>query len=60
MEAGNRSSSSSKKEPDVGQAAVDPNIVDWDGPDDHGNPINWSEALKWGNVAVIATITFLT
>lgn len=39
---------------------VDPYIVDWDGPDDPQNPRNWSEKLKWGNIAVIASITFLT
>ncbi|MCJ1470930.1 hypothetical protein MMC07_009578 [Pseudocyphellaria aurata] len=36
------------------------NIVTWDGPNDPANPMNWSEALKWGNVAVIAAITFIT
>lgn len=38
----------------------DPNIVTWDGPNDPANPMNWSEALKWGNIAVIAAITFIT
>ena len=60
LEAGQRSSSSSKKEPEVQQSERDPNIVDWDGPEDPANPINWSEALKWGNVAVVSSITFLT
>ncbi|MCJ1268777.1 hypothetical protein MMC22_008665 [Lobaria immixta] len=41
-------------------ADQDPNIVTWDGPNDPANPMNWSEALKWGNVAVIAAITFIT
>ena len=39
---------------------VDPNIVTWDGPDDPANPINWTEKLKWTNIAIIASITFLT
>jgi len=60
LEAGNRGSSSSEKEHEVAKTEVDPNIVDWDGKDDPQNPINWSEKLKWGNVAVIASITFLT
>ena len=60
LEAGDRSYSSSKKEPDTAQTEVDPNIVDWDGPDDPANPMNWSASLKWGNVAVIAVVTFLT
>lgn len=38
----------------------DPNIVTWDGPNDPANPMNWSEGLKWGIVAVIAAITFIT
>lgn len=60
LEAGDRSYSSSKREPDTAQTQVDPNIVDWDGPDDPANPMNWSSSLKWGNVAVIAVVTFLT
>ena len=60
LEAAHRSSSSSKKEPETQQAEVDPNIVGWDGPDDPKNPYNWTGGLKWGNVAVISTITFLT
>lgn len=38
----------------------DPNIVTWDGPNDPANPMNWSEGWKWGIVAVIAAITFIT
>ena len=60
LEAGQRHSSSSKKESEKQQADVDPNIVDWDGPDDPANPYNWSEGLKWGNVLIISIITFLT
>jgi len=40
--------------------ALDPNIVDWDGPNDPENPLNWSSGLKWGIVATIASITFIT
>lgn len=39
---------------------LDPNIVDWDGPDDPENPLNWSSGLKWGIVATISAITFIT
>ena len=64
LEAGgndsSRSSREKKEEAETAQVAVDPNIVDWDGPDDPQNPINWSSKLKWGNVAVISSITFLT
>ena len=60
LEAADRGSSSSKKEPETQQTEVDPNIVGWDGPDDPNNPYNWTGGLKWGNVAVISSITFLT
>lgn len=60
LEAGHPSEDSDKKEPETTKTEVDPNIVDWDGPDDPQNPINWSEKLKWANVAVIASVTFLT
>lgn len=36
------------------------NIVDWDSPEDPSNPVNWSAGLKWGNVAVVSAITFIT
>lgn len=60
LEAGHRSEDSNKKKPETTKPDVDPDIVDWDGPEDPQNPVNWSEKLKWANVAVIASITFLT
>ncbi|KAK1573273.1 major facilitator superfamily transporter [Colletotrichum navitas] len=36
----------------------DPNIVDWDGPDDPENPLNWSPLKKWGNITLLSIITF--
>ncbi|OCL08293.1 MFS general substrate transporter [Glonium stellatum] len=38
----------------------DPNVVWWDGPDDPQNPMNWSMARKWGNIAALSGITFIT
>ncbi|KAF2009023.1 MFS general substrate transporter [Aaosphaeria arxii CBS 175.79] len=35
-------------------------LVDWDGLDDPDHPTNWRPALKWRNVLVVATLTFLT
>ena len=55
-----RSSSTIKPDEDVHTTAVDPNIVDWDGPNDPNNAMNWSKGMKYGNIAVLATITFLT
>lgn len=38
----------------------DPNIVDWDGPNDHEKALNWTNKKKWGNIAIISTVTLLT
>jgi hypothetical protein len=38
----------------------DPNIVFWDSPTDPQNPLNWSSKKKWGTVAIVSCITFLT
>ncbi|KAI4224359.1 MAG: hypothetical protein L6R40_008451 [Gallowayella cf. fulva] len=45
---------------DKQQQLPDPNIVDWDGPDDPEKPTNWSNRRKYAIVAVISSITFLT
>lgn len=39
---------------------IDPNIVEFDGPNDPENPLNWKTSKKWGMVTLIAAITFLT
>ncbi|KEF57997.1 uncharacterized protein A1O9_05920 [Exophiala aquamarina CBS 119918] len=38
----------------------DPNIVDWDGPDDPANPLNWSATRKATMIGVVSFITFLS
>ncbi|KAL1966058.1 hypothetical protein VTN77DRAFT_4806 [Rasamsonia byssochlamydoides] len=38
----------------------DPNIVDWDGPDDPMNPMNWPFRKKFIATATISIITLLT
>ena len=60
LEAGHHSEDFVKKEPETDTIEVGPIIVDWEGPDDPKNPMNWSEKLKWANITVIASITFLT
>ncbi|KAF2868912.1 MFS multidrug transporter-like protein [Massariosphaeria phaeospora] len=40
--------------------ATDPNIVWWDGEADPENPMNWPTYKRWGTVAVVSAITFLT
>ena len=49
-------------EPDAKQEEPpkDPNIVDWDGPDDPENPFNWTVKKKLGATMSIALITLLT
>lgn len=51
--------SSIADEPDE-EPERDPNIVDFDGPDDPQNPMNWKFSKKWGMVLLISAITFLT
>lgn len=38
----------------------DPNIVDWDGPDDPANPLNWPAKKKWSIIAALGAVTFIT
>lgn len=48
------------KEADNNAEKSDPNIVFWDGDDDPQNPMNWPGTQRWGAVAVVSAITFLT
>lgn len=36
----------------------DPDLVEWDGPEDPDNPQNWSKAYKWFVTGICAIITF--
>jgi len=38
----------------------DPSIVDWDGPDDPANPMNWSSSKKVTAIGIISLITMLS
>lgn len=38
----------------------DPNVVDWDGPDDPENPQNWPDSKKWRIIATLAAVTLVT
>lgn len=37
----------------------DPNLVDWDGPEDPANPYNWPAKKKWANIAILSLLTLL-
>lgn len=38
----------------------DPNIVDWDGPEDKENPMNWPLKKKITNIGIVSVLTFLS
>lgn len=38
----------------------DPNVVDWDGPNDPENPLNWPAKKKFASIALISLISFLS
>lgn len=42
------------------EEASDPDIVDWDGPDDPANPLNWPMKKKWSIIAALGAVTFIT
>ncbi|KAL8710258.1 MAG: hypothetical protein Q9225_007326 [Loekoesia sp. 1 TL-2023] len=42
------------------QEPPEPNLVDWNGPDDLEKPTNWPASRKYGIMAVVSSITFLT
>ena len=37
----------------------DTNLVDFDGPDDPMNPLNWSLTYKWGVVWLLSIMTLI-
>ncbi|RMZ83010.1 hypothetical protein DV737_g1768, partial [Chaetothyriales sp. CBS 132003] len=45
---------------DVSSTEKDPNIVDWESDADPRRPLNWPKGKKWGVLAIVSAITFLT
>lgn len=39
--------------------ATDENVVDWDGPSDPQNPLNWSSRLRYGHVVVVSLLSLV-
>lgn len=37
----------------------DPNIVEWDGPDDRTNPMNWPNSKKWRVMVMVSLFTLM-
>ena len=44
----------------IEETPEDENIVDWEGPDDPENPLNWPRGKKWANIVTISIITLIT
>ena len=44
---------------DSAQVRANPKIVDWNGPNDSANPLNWSKSIRIGHVALISIITLI-
>ncbi|OAX84293.1 hypothetical protein ACJ72_01335 [Emergomyces africanus] len=38
--------------------AQDPNLVQWEGPSDPGNPLNWSLRKKWYITVILSCVSF--
>ena len=55
-------SSDEEAPPSMEEKPVSPpnNIVDWDGPDDPKNPMNWPMSSRWAQIGIIALLTFTT
>lgn len=60
VEKGAESASVADSEETEEDVSIDLNIVDFDGPNDPENPLNWKASKKWGMVGLISAITFLT
>lgn len=43
-----------------GQQERDINLIQFDGPDDPGNPMNWGRRYKWTMTGILAGMTFVT
>ncbi|KAF2173644.1 hypothetical protein M409DRAFT_61965 [Zasmidium cellare ATCC 36951] len=46
--------------PNKDDTTKDPNIVDWDGPNDLSNPRNWTTKAKLANTTLVILLTLLT
>ncbi|KAF4816471.1 Efflux pump radE [Colletotrichum tropicale] len=45
---------------DEEDALEDQRTVDWDGPDDPDNPMNWPESRKWVNLTVMSILSIIS
>ena len=50
----------SHDDPNNEKAPKDPNVVDWDGPNDPANPLNWSSSKKLAAISIVSLVTMLS
>lgn len=41
------------------EESEDPNVVGWDGPNDHHNPLNWPSWRRWTIISTSSFVTFI-
>ena len=41
-------------------AAGNQNRLEFDGPDDPSNPLNWNNTKKWSMIGILSVMTFVT
>lgn len=54
-----QSSMTGKDENVVNEQGGNSNLVDFDGPDDPANPVNWSTSYKWTAVFLVSVMTLV-
>jgi hypothetical protein len=60
LERGSPAQDLDEKSSSSSQSSQDPNLVDWDGPDDPKNPRNWPLSKKAIITGTVSLITLLT
>ena len=45
---------------EVQQGSADDNVVDWDGPEDPENPLNWPTHKNFGHVILVSILSLIT
>lgn len=46
--------------PEKSVEMADPDVVDWDGPDDKANPQNWTGGKKWLHIIIVSLLALVT
>ncbi|KAI9695316.1 MAG: hypothetical protein M1820_008723 [Bogoriella megaspora] len=60
LERRDNSSSQDSETATKGEASKDPDIVDWEGPEDPENPMNWPTSKKVAAIGIVSLITMLS